>query len=254
MDLFSPAKSPREALLLLAARIAESIGRSPNSMPHELRTSFAGLADAETIWSFALILAGWHARERGEATALLAPLNLESLYGQLGSVPLLGEFVKKAAAATSLADLSGAGAYFATAIENLGVPLLRMALMSPAFRQARESLLRTFPPAEVRALLSGAAPASSASGAIASRTRRFERADFRFRYGQAPAASDPMPPVELEPRTPSRAMSSAMTPLPTLELPEEPGDRRAAALEWLGDVGYEPHEIEAIAQRRVKFS
>ena len=250
MDLFKATNDPKETYLLLAARIREGIGRSTKQMKEEVRAAFVQLTDAGTIWAFSLLLSGWQLRGHSDVAGLLAPHSLTPLYEQLGAVPLLADFTLRAERAGSAVDLAGASAYFATAVENVGVSLLRIALSSPQFLRAKDTLLRAFPEEEVlRRVGSAAMTGTAALAAGKGRARHFD--DFGLRAGRR---TEPLAraPVEHAPRTAPPAGSSE-SPLPTLDLPEL-ADTRAAALEWLGDVGYEPAQIEAILQRRIRFT
>lgn len=250
MDLFRTTSDLRDSFLILAARIGEGITRSTKLMKEDLRASFLQLTDPATIWAFSLLLAGWQLRGHPEVPALLAPYGLTPLYDQLGAVPLLADFTVRAERATSAVDLAGASAYFATAVENVGVSLLRMALGSPQFLRAKDALVRAFPAEETLRKLGE--PAVANTGPLAAgkgRARKFD--DFGLRAGRRAEASVR---AQVEPGPhPTVPESSSSTPLPMLELPDV-ADSRAAAMEWLGEVGYDPAQIEAILQRRVRFS
>lgn len=251
MDLFRVTSDPRDLFLLLSARIQECIARSEKLMKEEVRTAFLQLTDASTVWAFSLLLSGWQLRSHSEVSGSLASYGLAPLYEQLGAVPLLSEFTARAERAASPVDLAGASAYFATAVENVGVSLLRMALGSPQFLRAKEALLTAFPAEATFRKLREPGGNGTTAAAGQSRTRRFD--DFGLRAGRR-SESPARAPVEHAPRTVQPEPSSA-TPLPALDPPEfATVETRAAAMEWLGDVGYSPAQIEAILQRRVRFS
>ena len=257
MDLFTTPKDSRTRFLLLAARISEAINRSQSTMSPDFRRDFAALGDADTLWAFSLLLAAWHLRDDREVQELLRGKNLSPLYDQLGSVSLLAQFVQKVDSARSMTDLAGAGGVFSAAVENLGISLLRLALQSSAFQKARDALGRDFPARLTTELLTAEKPSTTANSRVSQNSdpvRRFSRLDFGARYPERPASDRSLS----DERTNNvRALAaSGSTPLPSLDSPvaEADADRQQAALEWLGDVGYEPHEIEAIRRRRIKFS
>lgn len=250
MDLFKTSSDPRETYVTLAARIREGISRSTKVMKEEVRAAFLQLTDAGTIWGFSLLLSGWQLRGHSEVAGLLAPYSLTPLYEQLGAVPLLADFTLRAERAGSAVDLAGASAYFAAAVENVGVSLLRIALSSPQFVRARDVLLRAFPEEETMRKVGSAATAGA--GLLAAgkgRARHFD--DFGLRAGRR---TEPPRRAQVDHGPgPAPLTASSESPLPTLDLPEL-ADTRAAAMEWLGDVGYEPAQIEAILQRRIRFT
>ena len=250
MSLFDAPKNERARLLQLAARMREAITRSPATMSATAKRSVTELMDADTTWALSLLLAAWHLRSDPEVATLVAPYGLSGLYGQFDGVQLLPEFARKVADAKNPIDLAGAGGYFATVVEHLGPSVLRVALMTDAFQRARASLLRAFPEREAQDVQVQKPAEEPAAPAAMPRDKRFRTAGFRSRYPVPSAA--PSPSTQTPPRG-ALVASSGATPLPEIEAPA-PAESYAAALEWLGDVGYTPEEIDAITKRRVRFA
>lgn len=245
--LYSTPSVPRERLLLSASRIAKALVDSPSSMRKaETRTAFASMADPDSVWAFALMLAGWHLQSRsGEVVELLMPYRLDALYQQFRSIPLLDQAVAKAVAAQDAVDLAGASGVFAAAFENVSLTLLQLGMGMPAYQQARRVLLSAFPLSAAEALVRGTAsmsgPTSSSAG-MASRAHRLDRTDSRFRY----TAPSSRAQVDLL----ADVMPSGTTPMPDAAMPSR--DPRTVALEYLGDLGYTADEIDQIEQRRAR--
>ena len=245
MDLFTKPRSVRDLFLSVAARISDGIERSTTAMRPDVLLAFQQLTDAPTLWAFSLLLSGWQLRDQSQVAQLLVTLNLAPLYGQLSAVAMLSQFTQRAYQATSAVDLAGASAYFAAALENLGVPVLRMALQSALFRQAREDLLRRYPLAEARA---ATPPRESESVPIPqARAKRFDQGDYRAR---AKSVAGRLVPVQM---TAAKPAPAAVTPLPEME-PPPASDKHTTALEWLADIGYSAVQIEAIFKRRIRFT
>lgn len=148
--------TPREVGQHLAAgasRVAFSMVEAIPFMKDEVVERFLSLFTAQSLWTMALVLAGWLVATVvggliGLAiNAILILYGLHSLWGQLGEISTdLKTWLSTAYEAKDDGDLRQAGAAFAAALADGGLTFLELLVVHKVFKFADSSLKKRFPP------------------------------------------------------------------------------------------------------------
>lgn len=147
--------TPKEVgqhLAAFAGRVAFSMVESLPFMKGDLAERFLGLFTAQSLWTMALIFAGWlMATVIGGVlglaiNAILIVYGLHSLWAQLGEITGdLKAWLMNAYEARNDADLRQAGAFFASALASGGITFLELVLAHKVFKIAEVTLRKRFP-------------------------------------------------------------------------------------------------------------
>lgn len=166
------------SIVQTASALARAMARA--QLPEEARK----LLTLQVAWTLAYILAEWRAGRDLNAAGLPQFAMAFSFF----RAPL-ERFITKAESAQDAAAFAGAGSYFASAVNDIGLDRLQDALETSVFRQAQQSIVRQVPPpAEVVQAFGGAVQPRAEQSEQPSRIRQYAAADYQTRQNPAQLA------------------------------------------------------------------